>query len=51
MIAPNLPGFDFIGVTERRDYIHAFDDLAKTMLALTDALNLALMCYFLATGD
>ena len=40
VIAPDLPGFGFTVVPEERRYKYTFDSLAKTMLALTDALNL-----------
>src|ERR1700722_12336264 len=40
VIAPDLPGFGFTAVPEERRYPYAFDSLAKTMLAFTDALNL-----------
>jgi pimeloyl-ACP methyl ester carboxylesterase len=40
VIAPDLPGFGFTAVPEERRYQYTFDSLAKTMLALTDALNL-----------
>ncbi len=41
VIAPDLPGFGFTVVPEERRYSYTFDSLAKTMLAFTDALNLA----------
>jgi pimeloyl-ACP methyl ester carboxylesterase len=40
VIAPDLPAFGFTVVPEERRYKYTFDSLAKTMLALTDALNL-----------
>ncbi len=40
VIAPDLPGFGFTEVQERRGYVYSFDALAKTMLAFTEALNL-----------
>lgn len=40
VIAPDLPGFGFTEVPNRRGYIYTFDNLAKTMLAFTDALNI-----------
>ena len=40
VIAPDLPGFGFTEVPERRQYRYSFDALAKTMLAFTDALGL-----------
>jgi pimeloyl-ACP methyl ester carboxylesterase len=41
VIAPDLPGFGFTVVPEERRYSYTFDSLARTMLAFTDALNLA----------
>jgi pimeloyl-ACP methyl ester carboxylesterase len=40
VIAPDLPGFGFTEVPERRHYKYSFDGLAKTMEAFTDALSL-----------
>lgn len=40
VIAPDLPGFGFTEVPEKRHYKYTFDALAKTMLAFTDALRL-----------
>lgn len=40
VIAPDLPGFGFTEVPERRQYKYSFDALAQTMLAFTDALHL-----------
>jgi pimeloyl-ACP methyl ester carboxylesterase len=40
VIAPDLPGFGFTEVPEKRHYKYTFDALASTMLAFTDALNL-----------
>lgn len=40
VIAPDLPGFGFTDVPEGRNYKYTFDALAKTIEALTDALNL-----------
>src|SRR5580700_9136085 len=40
VIAPDLPGFGFTEVPERRQYLYSFDALAKTMLAFTDSLGL-----------
>jgi len=40
VIAPDLPGFGFTEVPEQRNYKYSFDDLALTLLAFTDALNL-----------
>jgi pimeloyl-ACP methyl ester carboxylesterase len=41
VIAPDLPGFGFTEVPEKRRYKYSFDALAQTMLAFTDALSLA----------
>jgi pimeloyl-ACP methyl ester carboxylesterase len=40
VIAPDLPGFGFTEVPEKRNYKYSFDALAKTVLAFTDALDL-----------
>jgi pimeloyl-ACP methyl ester carboxylesterase len=40
VIAPDLPGFGFTEIPEKRQYKYTFDALAKTILAFTDALNL-----------
>lgn len=40
VIAPDLPGFGFTEVPEKRKYKYTFDALAETMLAFTDALAL-----------
>ncbi len=40
VIAPDLPGFGFTDVPEKRQYKYSFDALAKTILAFTDALHL-----------
>jgi pimeloyl-ACP methyl ester carboxylesterase len=40
VIAPDLPGFGFTEVPEKRNYKYTFDALANTMLAFTDALQL-----------
>jgi pimeloyl-ACP methyl ester carboxylesterase len=40
VIAPDLPGFGFTDVLEKRDYKYSFDALAHTVLAFTDALHL-----------
>jgi pimeloyl-ACP methyl ester carboxylesterase len=40
VIAPDLPGFGFTSVPEKRKYQYSFDALAKTVLAFTDALGL-----------
>jgi pimeloyl-ACP methyl ester carboxylesterase len=40
VIAPDLPGFGFTEVPEKRNYVYTFDALAKTIEAFTDALQL-----------
>jgi pimeloyl-ACP methyl ester carboxylesterase len=40
VIAPDLPGFGFTEVPEAREYKYNFDELANTILAVTDALEL-----------
>jgi pimeloyl-ACP methyl ester carboxylesterase len=40
VIAPDLPGFGFTDVPQRRLYQYSFDALAHTILAFTDALHL-----------
>jgi pimeloyl-ACP methyl ester carboxylesterase len=40
VIAPDLPGFGFTEVLEKRKYTYSFDALAKTVQAFTDALGL-----------
>jgi pimeloyl-ACP methyl ester carboxylesterase len=40
VIAPDLPGFGFTAVPERRRYQYSFDAIAHTILAFTDALAL-----------
>lgn len=40
VIAPDLPGFGFTEVPEKRHYKYTFDALAATLLAFTDALRL-----------
>jgi pimeloyl-ACP methyl ester carboxylesterase len=40
VIAPDLPGFGFTEVPEKRKYKYSFDALAKTVLAFTDAIHL-----------
>ncbi|WP_353061930.1 alpha/beta hydrolase [Tunturibacter psychrotolerans] len=40
VIAPDLPGFGFTEVPEKRQYKYSFDALAETMAAFTDALGL-----------
>jgi pimeloyl-ACP methyl ester carboxylesterase len=40
VIAPDLPGFGFTEVPEKRKYKYSFDALARTVLAFTDALQL-----------
>jgi pimeloyl-ACP methyl ester carboxylesterase len=39
VIAPDLPGFGFTEVPEKRHYKYTFDALAGTILAFTDALH------------
>jgi pimeloyl-ACP methyl ester carboxylesterase len=39
VIAPDLPGFGFTEVPDRRHYQYSFDGLAETILAFTDALG------------
>jgi len=41
VLAPDLPGFGFTEVPAERKYAYSFDALAKTILALTDALQLS----------
>jgi pimeloyl-ACP methyl ester carboxylesterase len=41
VIAPDLPGFGFTVIPERRKYIYSFDALAHTVEAFTDALGLS----------
>ena len=41
VIAPDLPGFGFTEVPDRRHYKYSFDGLAETILAFTDALGVA----------
>ncbi|SNS47040.1 Pimeloyl-ACP methyl ester carboxylesterase [Granulicella rosea] len=41
VIAPDLPGFGFTEIPQGRGYTYTFDSLAKTILAFTEALNLA----------
>ena len=41
VIAPDLPGFGFTEVPVEREYLYTFDNLARTMLAFTDALSLS----------
>lgn len=41
VIAPDLPGFGFTEVPERREYQYSFDALARTIEQFTDRLNLA----------
>jgi pimeloyl-ACP methyl ester carboxylesterase len=41
VIAPDLPGFGFTEVPDRRHYKYSFDGLAETILAFADALGLA----------
>jgi pyruvate/2-oxoglutarate dehydrogenase complex dihydrolipoamide dehydrogenase (E3) component/pimeloyl-ACP methyl ester carboxylesterase len=40
VIAPDLPGFGFTEVPERRKYVYTFDNLARTIEQFTDALGL-----------
>jgi pimeloyl-ACP methyl ester carboxylesterase len=40
VIAPDLPGFGFTEVREKRKYTYSFDALARTMEAFTEALGL-----------
>jgi len=40
VIAPDLPGFGFTKVPEKREYRHSFEALARTLEAFTDALGL-----------
>jgi pimeloyl-ACP methyl ester carboxylesterase len=40
VIAPDLPGFGFTEVPEKRTYTYSFDALAQTLEAFTDALGL-----------
>src|SRR5277367_2538374 len=40
VIAPDLPGFGFTVVPEKRHYKYSFDELAQTITAFTDALQL-----------
>ena len=40
VIAPDLPGFGFTEVPEKREYLYSFEALARTLEAFTDALGL-----------
>jgi pimeloyl-ACP methyl ester carboxylesterase len=40
VIAPDLPGFGFTEVPQKRNYTYSFDALANTLEAFTDALGL-----------
>lgn len=40
VIAPDLPGFGFTEVPDKRHYTYTFDALANTIIAFTDALKL-----------
>jgi pimeloyl-ACP methyl ester carboxylesterase len=40
VIAPDLPGFGFTQVPEKRKYTYSFDALARTIESFTDALGL-----------
>jgi pimeloyl-ACP methyl ester carboxylesterase len=41
VIAPDLPGFGFTEISEKRNYAYSFDALARTIGAFTDALRLS----------
>lgn len=49
VIAPDLPGFGFTGISPERQYQYSFEALAQTILAFTEALRLA--CYALYVFD
>lgn len=40
VIAPDLPGFGFTEVSEKRGFTYSFDSLARTIMAFTNALHL-----------
>jgi pimeloyl-ACP methyl ester carboxylesterase len=40
VVAPDLPGFGFTEVPEKRKYVYSFDGLARTVEAFTEALGL-----------
>lgn len=40
VIAPDLPGFGFTDIPEKRDYKYTFDALARTVQSFTEALQL-----------
>ena len=40
VIAPDLPGFGFTEVLDSRNYVYSFDNLALTVNAFVEALNL-----------
>src|SRR5579863_7132763 len=40
VLAPDLPGFGFTEVSAERKYVYSFDQLAKTIDAFTEALNI-----------
>lgn len=40
VIAPDLPGFGFTRVPEKRKYVYTFEALARTIEAFTDAIGL-----------
>ena len=40
IIAPDLPGFGFTAVSEKRAYTYSFDSLARTLEAFTEELGL-----------
>jgi pimeloyl-ACP methyl ester carboxylesterase len=44
VIAPDLPGFGFTEVPEKRKYPYSFDALASTVQAFTDAHGLKVVC-------
>jgi pimeloyl-ACP methyl ester carboxylesterase len=40
VVAPDLPGFGFTVVPEERKYVYSFDNIAKTIGAFTEAVDL-----------
>ena len=46
VIAPDLPGFGFTEVPSQRNYSYSFENLAHTIEAFTDALNLKLYALY-----
>ena len=40
VVAPDLPGFGFTAVPEKREYAYTFDALAATVAAFTKAINI-----------